>query len=185
MDLSSIGSIYSSQLSSIYSASTASSTSFLDAMESTASSTTQNYDTIEISSEGRMASMPPRGPRPDFESMSTEDFREHLIEVQTQMANDGIDISSLNDPAEMTDEELDALKTEFMEGAGRGGRPEGPPPPPPSSSSIEEEAAATSTELIDTLLQALNNDDEDDDDYSVISAAYQQIVSNYLDNMDE
>lgn len=65
------------------------------------------------------------GQAPDFSSMSLEEFRDHLSELQTALAASGADISGLTDPADLTTEELEALQAEMSS------RGSNPPPPPP------------------------------------------------------
>ncbi|MFI3200643.1 MAG: hypothetical protein R3Y54_03830, partial [Eubacteriales bacterium] len=103
-----------------------------EAYDNTASSTTSyGYDTTSFSSTGQMMAAEGSHP-PDFSSMSTEDFREHLIELQEKMAANGVDTSSFVDPTTMSEEDLNALKDEMSSMGDRGvegnGRP-GPPPP--------------------------------------------------------
>lgn len=64
------------------------------------------------------------GHAPDFASMTTDEFLEHLIEMQETLSASGIDISSLADPSEMTTSELESLKEEMMS---RGKNPSPPP----------------------------------------------------------
>lgn len=64
---------------------------------------------------------------PDFSSMTTEEFRDHLTEVVATMQANGETVSF--NPSEFTTEELEELKSEMENNP--------PPPPPPSSCSSE------------------------------------------------
>lgn len=87
------------------------------------------------------------GHPPDFAAMTTEEFREHLLEIQETLASNGVDISSFDDPNEMSISQLESLKEEMMSHGNN-------PPPPP--------------EMIDTMdlmnLFALNIVDYSSDD---------------------
>lgn len=87
---------------------------------------------------------------PDFDSMSTEEFMEHLVELQAAMEEQGIDISNMVDPTTLSDDELNALKDEMsaMGSKGKHG-------PPPSAYDVSEEV-----DTIDLLMQALEVKDE-------------------------
>lgn len=186
MDFASIGSnSYINQMSSV--SSIASTTSLSSSSYESAVQSTPSYDTVEISAEGRGRQQPP-----DFESMSTDEFRSHLEEIQAKMSADGV-TSDLPDVSTLSDSELEELKTEMAsKGAGGGQRPEGPPPPPkgadgppppPPSGAIEEEE----DELLDQLLAALEESEETTTDTSSVdelvnSAAFQQLVSEYSIN---
>lgn len=127
---------------------------------STSSYTSSSYDSVSFSSTGQMMAAEGSHP-PDFDSMSTEEFREHLIELQEKMAESGVDISNFTDPSTMSEEDLNALKDEMSSmGAGGPQGKKGPPPPPPpeTSTSISEEEEDT----LDILLQALSDAEEDD-----------------------
>lgn len=127
---------------------------------SATSTSTSSYDSVSISSTGKMMAAEGSHP-PDFDSMSTEEFREHLIELQEKMAESGVDISSFTDPTTMSDEDLNALKDE-MSSMGQGGPngKKGPPPPPPPS---EMTSTTETTDSLDLLLEALEEDEEEED----------------------
>lgn len=72
------------------------------------------------------------GQAPDFSSMTTEEFRDHLTEVVPAMVENGETVRF--DPSEFTTDELEALKSEM---ANIPPPPSPPPPPPPPSSSTE------------------------------------------------
>lgn len=112
-----MSSLYSS--SSTTSTTTSGSSAFTDLMSSVQSSSS--------SLAGEMASMGAEslGEAPDFASMSLEEFREHLCELQQALADSGVDISSLADPSTLSDEELTELQEEMSS------RGKNPPPPPP------------------------------------------------------
>lgn len=76
---------------------------------------------------GQMASLGAEsmGQAPDFDSMSLEEFQDHLCELQASLAAYGVDISDLADPSTLSTEELEALKEEMSS------RGKNPPPPPP------------------------------------------------------
>lgn len=101
------------------------SSAFADLLSATATSTSSDY-LQEITSLGAES----MGTPPNFSEMTTEEFREHLIEMQMALAESGADISNLADPSEMTTEELVALQSEMASH-----RP--PPPPPPADFSMD------------------------------------------------
>lgn len=70
------------------------------------------------------------GNAPNFSEMTSEEFLEHLIELQQDLEDSGADISNLADPTTLTSEELEDLQEEM---ATHGKMP---PPPPPASESI-------------------------------------------------
>lgn len=78
----------------------------------------------ELGSLGSIAGQDGPPPPTDVDSMSMDEFVEHLVEVQEQLQAQGVDISDLNDPTEMSLEELEALQEELASG-------QTPPPPPP------------------------------------------------------
>lgn len=120
---------------------------------------TSSYDSVSISSAGKMMASEGNRP-PDFDSMSTEDFRAHLVELQEKMAADGVDTSGFTDPTTMSDEDLNALKDEMsaMGKGGPGGKQGPPPPPPPSETST---TSATETDTLQQLLETLTSEEED------------------------
>ncbi len=141
-------------VSSVSSVSSASSTT------STSSSvSSSSYDSVSFSSTGQMMAAEGSHP-PDFDSMSTEDFREHLIELQETMAANGVDTSSFTDPSTMSEEDLLALKDE-MSSMGKGGPQgkQGPPPPPPPSESTSTSTSSTETDLLE-LLESLQEEED-------------------------
>ncbi|MFI3200644.1 MAG: hypothetical protein R3Y54_03835 [Eubacteriales bacterium] len=123
---------------STLSALSGSATSVMDTTDSTATSsyfadllaTTQSTSSSAYLQEMTSLGAEQLGNPPDFSSMSTEEFREHLIEVQEALAASGADISNLQDPSELTEEELEAMQAEMMS---RGQNP----PPPPQTTSME------------------------------------------------
>lgn len=145
-------------VSSVSSVSSANSTTSTSSSVSTSSS----YDSVSFSSTGQMMAAEGNHP-PDFDSMSTEDFREHLIELQETMAANGVDTSGFTDPTTMSDEDLNALKDE-MSSMGQGGPrgKEGPPPPPPPSETTSTSSTTSSTEAdILELLESLTEEEEE------------------------
>ncbi len=121
--LSYVASLYSSSASSTYTASstTATSSAFTDMLTAVQSSSTSSL-AQEMSALGAES----LGEAPDFSSMSLEEFRDHLSELQAALSASGVDISGLTDPSDLSTEELEALQEEM---ASRGSMP---PPPPPS-----------------------------------------------------
>ncbi|MFI3255375.1 MAG: hypothetical protein R3Y63_13735, partial [Eubacteriales bacterium] len=113
-------------------------------------------DSVSFSSTGQMMAAEGSHP-PDFDSMDTEEFRSHLIELQETMAANGVDTSSFTDPSTMSEEDLLALKDE-MSSMGKGGPKgkQGPPPPPPPS---ETSTTSTETDLLE-LLESLQEEEE-------------------------
>lgn len=171
--------------SAITSTTSTTSSSAASAFQEVMASATNSTDSYSISAQARASQGPP-----DFDSMSTDDFRSHLEQIQSELVADGVDVSGFPDYANMTDDELDAMKSE-MASAGPppppqgSGKPQGPPPPPPSSSSYSIEETDESDELLAELL-ALLEEDEDatysgstDVESLVNSAAFQQLVSQY------
>ncbi len=139
-----------SSVSSVSSANSATSTS-----SSVASS---SYDSVSISSTGKLMAAEGSHP-PDFDSMSTEDFRAHLVELQEKMAESGVDTSGFTDPSTMSDEDLNALKDEMSSmGKGKAGGKQGPPPPPPPSESTS--TSTTESDSLSLLLEALEEEEE-------------------------
>lgn len=157
-----------SSISSIYASSYASSIyNFGSYTQDTSTVSTTNFassgTTLEISSQAQMMSRVNAKEAPDFDSMSTEDFREHLLDVRSTMEADGLDTSSMQDIENMTDLELESLKNEMAESKPKppeGGRPEGPPPPPPG-----ERTGATSSETdsLVALLEAMKEASEEEE----------------------
>lgn len=149
MGIDSIGTsnIYASAMSSMYSSlySTSSTSS-----SSSALSFSSTLDSFQISSEARdLASRP--APPPDFDSMSSDEFREHVTEMQDILTEQGFDVSNI---ADMTDEELDALKSEMVE---KGAEfQQGPPPPPPQQDALTSAYEASSIDLQSWMYNALN-----------------------------
>lgn len=194
MQLTSISNIYASlQTNSTTSTSSTSSVDFSELLSSSSSSssssTSSSYDSIEISSAGA-ASMSAQRP-PDFQNMSTDDFRSHLEDVYNTTVADGVSTEGFPDYANMSDAELDELKNEMIAQGGQGaqgpqggGKAGGPPPPPPA----EEEVTASS--YYDSLLEALEEMEEAEeemissylDDSIINSAAYLQLASQYALN---
>lgn len=122
---------------------------------SVTSSTSSSYDSCSISSTGRMMAQEGNHP-PDFDAMSTDEFCEHLVELQAAMAEQGIDTSNFVDPTTLTEDELLALKDEMASmGAGGPMGKQGPPPPPAYETSIDEEV-----DTLDLLLQALEEEND-------------------------
>lgn len=124
---------------------------------SVSSSVSSSYDSCSFSSAGRMMAAEGQHP-PDYDSMSTDEFCDHLVELQAAMAEQGIDTSSFVDPTTLTDDELNALKDEMASmGAGGPQGKQGPPPPPPPSyeTSVDEEV-----DTLDLLLQAMEEENE-------------------------
>lgn len=64
--------------------------------------------------------------------MTTEEFQQHLIEMQEALAASGVDISTMIDPTELSTEELDELKAEMSHSK------QGPPPPPSDTDALYE-----------------------------------------------
>lgn len=87
------------------------------------------------------------GNAPDFSSMTSEEFLEHLLELQQDLEESGADISDLVDPTTLTSEELEDLQVEM---ASRG---EMPPPAPASDAismvSMENLIAVMSLNMVD------------------------------------
>ncbi len=139
-----------SSVSSVASATSSTSTS--------SSVSTSSYDSVSISSAGKMMAAEGKHP-PDFDSMSTDDFRDHLVKLQEEMAANGVDTSNLTDPSTLSDEDLQTLKDE-MSAMGKGGPQgkQGPPPPPPPSETSS--TSSTETDLLE-LLEALEEEEED------------------------
>lgn len=150
MNISSISSAYtSSTTSSITSASSLLATYHDEVVTSNQSSFGYSQDSICISSQASQSAPP------DFENMSIEDYKAHLTEIQSTLADLGytfdFDVDSL------TDEELSSLKDSMGPVGGKGGK--NPPPPPPPSEI--EETSSTSTDLLDILLESLQETDEE------------------------
>ncbi len=146
------------------SSATAVSSSTSSSTASSSTSVSSSYDSVSFSSTGQMMAAEGSHP-PDFDSMSTEEFQEHLIELQEKMAANGTDTSSFIDPSTMTEEELLALKDEMSSMGSRGPQgKQGPPPPPPPA----EETSVTEEEdeTLDLLLSMLNNEEDDSDEDS-------------------
>lgn len=95
---------------------------------------------------------------PDFSSMSNEEIKNALIKLQPQMKDDGIDTSGMPNPSEMTDEEIELLKSHSGNAAPAGGTPPmGGKPPMGESDSIQISKSNESTtlqQLLDSLLKA-------------------------------
>lgn len=157
-----VSSLHASVLgTTVYGSGSVSSVSSTSTSSSSTSSTTSSYDSVSISSTGQMMAAEGSHP-PDFDSMSTEDFRDHLVELQETMAANGVDTSSFTDPTTMSDEDLEALKDE-MSSMGKGGPrgKQGPPPPPPPSTETTESTSETDT--LETLLEALSEEEDEDE----------------------
>lgn len=155
MSISSISNSYSSSISSV---SSLLSTYHSEVVTANNSSTSTSYgysqDSVSISSEGQsyLSSTTP----PDFSSMSTDDFRAHLEEMQATLAESGIE--STLDISSLSDDEINSIK-DSMGPQGKGGN-NPPPPPPPSSTSAD--ATSTSTDLLDILLEAIEEMNSDE-----------------------
>lgn len=147
MGIESIGSnsIYTSAMSEVYSS--------LYSTSSTSSASTLSsfsLDSFEISSEARELAARPAPP--DFESMSNDDFRSHIIEVQDMLTEQGFDVSNIEN---MTDEELESLKSDMIE-KGAEFQKQGPPPPPPQQNSLTSAYETTSVDLQSWIYNAMN-----------------------------
>lgn len=138
---------YYSQSSSIFSSTATygtSSTSFADLLFG---STDSSSNTVSFAEELSLAGAESIGPPPDFSSMTTDEFLEHLLEVQSTLASMGVDTSSMTDPTSLSVDELEALQAE-MSSKGKDGMP---PPPPPSQQMTSS-----------TLMMGFNFDDYSD-----------------------
>lgn len=166
MTINSISSAYStSTTSSISSVSSLLTTYHDEVVTGDQSSFGYTQDSVQISSAGQasVGQTPP-----DFNSMSTDDFRDHLLEMQATLEAAGyssdLDISSLSD------DELNSIKDD-MASRGKGGNP--PPPPPPSGTESSSSTSYTD-ELLESLLESLNSA-EDETSYQTI----EQMLSLY------
>lgn len=148
-------------VSSVSSASSATSSS---STSTTSTTSVASYDSTSFSTTGQMMAAEGSHP-PDFDSMSTEEFRDHLVELQEAMAASGVDISGFTDPTTMSDDDLNALKDEMSSMGSRGpqGKQGPPPPPPPSSTSETDEETA-----LQALLAAI--EEEEDTTTSLLSS---------------
>lgn len=122
---------------------------------SSSSTTSASFDSVSFSSTGRMMAAEGSHP-PDFDAMSTDEFRDHLVELQEKMAADGIDTSNMVDPSTLSDDDLNALKDEMSAMGSRGPQGKQGPPPPPPSTSVEEDT----DEMLQTLLDAMEEDSD-------------------------
>ncbi len=183
-----ISSMYSSfatsQLTSLQSTTSSTSTSNISSSNTTSigsgyTSARQTQDTLDISAEGRLMAKPEA---PDFESMSNEEFTEHLTAVKDQLSAIGVEIPDLST---MSDDEISALKADMAaQGPPNGAnsailddssssaevsgtdsaevsgtdRPQGPPPPPPPSGTGETDESS----LLETMLEATETEEADD-----------------------
>ncbi len=162
-----VSSLHASVLgTTVYSPSSISTATSSATSSSSSSVTTSSYDSVSFSSTGQMMAAEGNHP-PDFDSMSTEDFREHLIELQEAMAASGVDTSNFTDPSTMSEEDLNALKDEMASMGSRGpqGKQGPPPPPPPSTSSTSE---TDEDEMLQALLDAI--EEEEDNNSELLSS---------------
>lgn len=157
MNITSISSSYSTYGTSSTTSNISSTSALLEAYHSAVvtSSNSNSSDSVSISSAGQ--SYLTQSTPPDFESMSIDDYRDHLLEMQSTLESYGytsdLDISSL------TDDELSELK-DSMGTHGKGGQQGPPPPPPPSSSSTN---ASSTSDLMNSLLDALDSAEDESD----------------------
>ncbi len=159
---SSVLTSYVPTMGSVNSSGTVSSSS--SAYTSTATTTsTSSYDTTSFSSTGMMMAAEGSSP-PDFDSMSLDEFCDHLVDLQDAMAENGVDISTLVDPTTLSDDELSALKDEMSSMGSRkaGGKQGPPPPPPPSSTSSTEDTDEVEETTWETMLAALEAEADED-----------------------
>lgn len=145
-----LSSIYTSSLSSVYSTSMYSSSSVSSTSSLASTISSWGSDSFEISAEARdMASRPEP---PDFDSMTDDEFREHITEMSDQLTAQGFDVSNI---ADMTTEELQALKDEMVEYGATMGH-DGPPPPPPQQDASIYDSEAQTIDLQSWVYNALN-----------------------------
>lgn len=171
-----VSSLHSSVLGNVVPMGNVSAVSSSSSATTTTSSYTGSYDSASFSSTGKMMAAEGSHP-PDFDSMSTDEFRDHLVELQEKMAADGIDISGFTDPTTMSDDDLNALKDE-MASMGKGGPQgkNGPPPPPPSSStSVEESYGTDESETLEKLIEILEKAEEEAEE-SIVQTMFNALV---------
>lgn len=112
--------------------------------------TSRCQDSVEISSAGLASMSTP----PNFDSMSIDDFKQHLTDMQSTLTDMGyttdLDISSLSD------DELSNIKDSMAKQGGKN-----PPPPPPPSSSSSQEQVQSSDELLELFLQSISETEEE------------------------
>ncbi len=169
MELSSIFST-----SSIYSTSSTSSTSTVSTTsEADNSSASINTDTVSFSLANSGVVSAHQSTGESLMDMSTDDFRDHLKDIVAEMEANGVDVSNY-DVDSLSDEDLEALKTEMHEaGAGKGKN--GPPPPPKgyemgAAFTAESFATDSTDNLTQLLLDALESSDEEEETiYSAIA----------------
>lgn len=162
MELNSIFSTYGA--SSIYSTSSTSAAAALTETATTDTTSTANTDTVSFSVSSVVSSHQQSGQ--SLIEMSNDDFRDHLSDLVAAMEAEGYDVSNFADIESMSDEDLEALKTEMHEAAG--GRKAGPPPPPPGYSADSVVASDSQDSLTQILLDALTQS-EDDEEAAIIS----------------
>lgn len=141
-----------SSLSSVYNNSLLSETASFN----TSSYSSSSIDSYEISDEAR--SMASRQHAPDFDSMSDDEFRSHISEIEDKLTEQGFDVSDIEN---MSSEDLASLKDEMVAyGAENGPNgpadgKQGPPPPPPRDATSTTETSS----LEELLLEALEDDE--------------------------
>lgn len=186
MNVNAISSAYNStQVSSISPISSVSSLldTYHEEVVTGSSSFGYSQDSVDISSEGHihLSKVAP----PNFDSMTIDDFKSHLEEMQSTLAYNGYE--STFDISSLSDDELSALKDDM---ASRGPSGNNPPPPPPSSSAssslsysdtksesnqventvssifqAETTASSDTEDLYDMLMEALAETEQTNTDY--------------------
>ncbi len=132
---------YYSQYASLFSSTAAtSSSSFADILFDQTSSTEQDSFVSQLTALGAQD----YGTAPDFSSMSIDEFREHLLEVQATLQSAGVDTSSMADPNDFSVEELEELQAQM---SSKGQMP--PPPPPPQSLSTSSSSLMSTFQFDD------------------------------------
>lgn len=158
-----------------------STTDFSDMLLSALTSATSTYADSSVSS----ASASTRQAPPDFDSMSLDEFRSHIEELQAKADEYGVD-THLPDISNMTDDELSALKDDMANK-----RPPHGKPPVGIESLMSDYSESTEIEdLSSILIQAIEDIQEYMEEnenlfstYMSNSLAYEQLIAQYSINI--
>lgn len=81
-------------------------------LESLTAASSGSMDNIKISRQGRMMSR--ISEMPDVSSMTNDEFRDMLTGIQNEMQESGIDTSNMKDPSQLSDAEIEQMKTQMQ-----------------------------------------------------------------------